>query len=155
MLNKNSVELITYFMKNKCLYEGDTFTKKTYDICIYFLQQLIKADKIVRKMRSHFHPIVSKIRHLKDIPKSTIFVNGTTPPEIEKYIHTHSVYSIKYHFSVFQRKIQIYFIVTTDDQIDKYNEYAERILIWLHILQQLQVYKLFCIIKYICIFYSF
>jgi len=135
MLNKTSTELITFFIENKCLSKIKT-TKYTRTLLITLLSLLTKADEYVRTIRgsAEFQPAIFKIKHMNDIPKSTIFSQGTTPKHIEDHIHSHSMYYIKYQFSLFQRKINIYFIVQDHFKINVYNEYAERILMWLHIL---------------------
>jgi len=134
MLNKKSTDLITFFIENKCLYTGVKTSKQTHNIFEYLLEQLTKSDKYVRKLRGTFQPTVSQIKNMNDIPKSSIFTDGATPKHIEDYIHAHSLYSIKYKFSLFHRKIQIFFITTNHNKIAVYNEYAERMLMWLYIL---------------------
>jgi len=139
MLNKKSIELITYFMENHCLYTNTTTniktTKHTRKIFEYLLEQLTRADKYVRKMRDTLNPSISQIREISDIPKSAIFANGSMPIKVQEYIHTHSVFCIKYQFAMFHRKIYIYFIATNHSNLNVYTEYVERIIMWLYILQ--------------------
>jgi hypothetical protein len=140
MLNKKSSDLISFFMENPCLYTNTKpnikTTKHTRKIFEYLLEQLTRSDKYVRKLRGNLNPSISQIREISDIPKSAIFSHGSMPIKVEEYIHTHSVFCIKYQFAMFHRKIFIYFIATNhnDNNLNVYTEYVERIIMWLYIL---------------------
>lgn len=137
MLNKKSVELITYFMENKCIGNSKIINSpQTLKLLKYLLFQILKADKYVRQHRLNIQFSEHPITHMSDIPKSRIFVKGATPKKIEDYIHSHSIYYLKYQFNVFHRNICIYFIIShhpTSIEKKKYDEYVERMYMWLYI----------------------
>ena len=138
MLIKKSVELITYFMKNKCIGNSKIVNSPPIlKLLKYLLEQILKADKYVRQHRLTIQFSEYPIKHMSDIPKSRIFVKGATPKKIEDYIHSHSTYYLKYQFNVFHRNICIYFIIShhpTSIEKKKYDEYVERMFMWLYIL---------------------
>lgn len=138
MLNKKSVELINYFMKNKCIEKNPNINNLPHitKLFKYLLMEMIQAEKYVKKQRRTIQFVESPIHKISDIPKSAIFHQGSTPEKIENYINTHSTHYLRYEFYLFHRKICLYFIVNDSNILkrEKYHEYMERIFMWLYIL---------------------
>jgi hypothetical protein len=128
MLNKKSNELILFFIKNKCLHKNkeklNTFTKRLF---LHLFNEIKKVETFVKSLT--ISPKVGKVTS-KNIPSDLHHV----PHPIKQHIHNKSLFYIQYHFSLLDRKITIHFVTDSDDHLDKYNQYAKRILMWLCIL---------------------
>ena len=137
MLNKKSVELISYFMKNQCIKNTNIMHHSQSNRFFQFLlTEIIQAEKYVKTQRRRIQFVSVPINQISDIPKSAIFLQGSTPTKIENYINIHSTHYMRYEFYLFHRKICVYFIVSDSNNAkkEKYDEYIDRIFIWLYLL---------------------
>ena len=133
MLHKNSEELINYFTKTKCLY-NNPFNNLTKNLFLSFYDKLIESEEFINNIHSSLVPIIKKINHIHDIPKSRYF--KFVPPDISKHIEEKSIYSITYNFSLLERKFIIHFIIEENNPIQIFHSYLCKMMMWLYILQK-------------------
>jgi hypothetical protein len=142
-LTKQSQLLLSFFMKNKCVPQAkhnkktDTILKKLYHDIVK-AHQYIQAKK--QKEGSHFYKIKSsRIHSVHQIPRPKTFPATSFPEKARKHIDDHSNYEVSYTFSLFGREIKIHFIMENlnpEIKMDLYNEYIDRMLTWLYIVNE-------------------
>ena len=132
MLTKNSDDLIYFFIKNNCLPKNEKIHNNTKTTFLSFYEILIDAKRFVTLFNKNI-PSVIKIQNEKDIPKPRTF--HYIPNKIGEYIHKSS-YCLKYSFRLINRDVNIYFVIEEDDKIERYNEYVDRIIMWLYMIQK-------------------
>ena len=133
MLTKSSKDFISFFMKNNCLSKNEKITNNTKNVFLSFYDKLKDAKRFIKTFQKNI-PSIIKIRNEKDIPRPKTY--HYIPKEVIGYIHKKSYYCLTYSFQLFQRDIKIYFIIEEDDRIEQYNEYVDRIIMWLYIIQK-------------------
>jgi len=150
MLNKKSNELILFFIKNNCLHKNkekiNMITKKCF---LHLFQELIKAEKYVNSLM--ISPKVEKITK-RNIPNPGNL--HPIPHHIKKHIHHKSLFYVRYQFSLLDREIIIHFVTETDGNIQMYNNYVKRMLMWLYILMNQSQNKMCSRILNIYIYFS-
>jgi hypothetical protein len=150
MLNKKSNELILFFIKNNCLHKNkekiNMITKKCF---LHLFHELIKAEKYVNSLT--ISPKVEKITK-RNIPNPGNLQH--VPHHIKKYIHHKSLFYIRYQFSLLDREIIIHFVTESDGNIQIYNNYVKRMLMWLYILNNQSQNKMCSRILNIYIYFS-
>ena len=132
MLTKNCEDLISFFIKNNCLHKYEKMNNTTKTIFLSFYEILIDAKRFVTTFNKNI-PSVIKIQNERDIPKPRTF--HYIPNKIGEYIHKSS-YCLKYSFRLINRDVNIYFVIEEDDKIERYNEYVDRIIMWLYMIQK-------------------
>jgi hypothetical protein len=150
MLNKKSNELILFFIKNKCLHKNkekiNMITKKCF---LFLFQQLIDAEKYVNSIA--ISPKVEKITK-RNLPNPGNLHH--VPHHIKNHIYHKSLFYIQYHFSLLDREIMIHFITETNGNVEFYNNYAKRMLMWLYILNNQSQNKMCSRILNIYVYFS-
>jgi hypothetical protein len=130
MLNKKSNELILFFIKNKCLHGNkeklNMITKKCF---LYLFQEMFNSEKYVNSLT--ISPKVEKIIK-RNIPNPGNLQH--VPHHIKQHIHNKSLFYLRYQFSLLDRKIIIHFVTESDGNVELYNNYVKRMLMWLYIL---------------------
>jgi hypothetical protein len=137
---KQSHFLISYFMQNNC-FERKPLNKKTLKIFDTLYDELNNANKYISELKNkwgeNFYRIqIKQISTVSEIIKPKTFNINSFPEEIRTHIDIHILTNLTYHFSLFERNIKIHFLLedlNAEIQIDVYNEYVDRILIWLYI----------------------
>lgn len=143
-LTNTSKNLMSFFLDNNCInhVEQTPKTKKILTKIFKELKQLDTEIKLLKKETegSKFYKInIEKIVSISQVPKPKTFNASSFPKEIREHIDTATNYSLSYTFSLFDRNINILFIVEDNNpqlQIDYYNEYVEKILVWLSIINE-------------------
>jgi len=142
-LTKNSELLMNFFLENKCIShlpqnaKTKTIFKKIYD-------DLKEADAFIKnaKMKegNNFYKLnITKIVSVSQILKPKTFSPESFPVEVRQHIDNLMTYNLSYTFSLFDREIKINFIVEDNSpeyQIELYNDYIEKILVWLYIVNE-------------------
>lgn len=142
-LTNTSKNLMSFFLDNNCINHVEQ-TPKTKKIITKLFKELKQADTDIKLKKetegSKFYKInIEKIVSISQVPKPKTFNASSFPKEIREHIDTATNYSLSYTFSLFDRNINILFIVENNNpqlQIDYYNEYVEKILVWLYIINE-------------------
>ncbi len=138
-LTNHSKSLMTTFLDKKVILHHP-LSKKTQGILKTLYDELKTADQYVRGLnaRPNFYRVtVSKIETASQIPKPTTFNASSFQKEVREHIDMHILCSIEYKFSLIEREITIYFMTeqkNSELQIDLYNEYVMKILVWLYMV---------------------
>lgn len=140
-ITNNSQSLMSFFLDNNCINHVEQ-NNKTKIILKKLFGELRKADNYIKEKKqkegSKFYKInVKKIINISHVPKPKTFSDTSFPEEIRNHINNETSYSLVYTFSLFEREIKIYFIVEDNNpelELDYYNQYVEKILVWLYIV---------------------
>jgi len=142
-LTKNSLSLMTFFIKNNCINHTNP-TKKTILILKQLYHEIKAANAFIQNKKnkegtSFYKLVITKLLSSKQIPKPQQFNATSFPIEVRKQIDEHICYDLSYTFSLFNREIVIHFLVEDKNpelHLNMYNEYANKILIWLYIVNE-------------------
>lgn len=135
-ITKNSKDLILFFSKNKHL-NNSRQTKETQQILISLYNNMIEAYNYIKSNNIIFTPVLKNISKSEHIIKPRMFNSKSFPETIRNHIDDFTMTEISYSFSLYDRKIKVYFLIEkslTDLNIEVYNTYMEMICIWLYIL---------------------
>ena len=138
-LTKNSKKLMSFFIENKLMGQHTSQTTSTNNILIKIFNELNNAQKFIdMKKREEgklfYHMNISKINNVSQIPKPKIFNANSFTNIVRNHIDLNSNYKLSYTFSLFDREINIEFIVeevNSEIKIEYYNNYVDKILVWL------------------------
>ena len=135
-LSKQSKKLMLFFTKNKQLkYVNQTNNTKFLLTKLY--EEILDAFKYINKCNINNNYTIKKIQHVSEITKPQNFNAKSFPEIVRNYIDKSMMSEICYTFSLYERKIKIYFITETNDieaNIDIYNKYLKSVAMWLCIL---------------------
>ena len=142
-LTNNSRKLINFFSQQDCL-NPQKFNKKTISIFKKLFNEISKSvsyiNKLKEQMGNTFYKLkINHITNINQIPKPTTFPANGFPDVIRKQIDDHSLSSLIYKFNLFNRNIQIIFLIEDSNPellIDTYNTYVDYMLVWLYIVDQ-------------------
>jgi len=142
-LTKNSELLMSFFLEKRCINHSEQ-TAKTNNILKQLYHDIKHGETFVKAQKakegdSFYKLNVTKIINVSQIPKPKSFNPGSFPPEIREHIDNNMLYNLSYTFSLMNREIKVHFIVeqtSPEYQIELYNEYIEKILIWLHVINE-------------------
>jgi hypothetical protein len=142
-LTKNSEMLMSFFLEKKCINHSEQ-TYKTNNILKQLYHDIKEGEAFVKAQKakegdSFYKLNVTKITNVSQIPKPKSFNPGSFPPEVREHIDNNMLYNLSYTFSLMNREIRVHFIVeeaSPEYQIELYNEYIEKILIWLHVINE-------------------
>ena len=140
-ITETSKSLITFFINKKCIVPIKQ-TSNSRNILLKLYDNINKADIFIKECKKKekekfFKLKIKKITNISQIPKPKTFNDSSFPSGIKEHINKTTTFSLSYSFSLFNRDITIYFIVednTTRIQNELYNEYVEKILVWLYIV---------------------
>ena len=111
--------------------------------------------KLRKNNGNNFYNIKTrKITNVSQIIKPKNFNSNSFPEEIRNHIDELSLSEITYTFSLFNRKITIYFIVeehNAEVNLTTYNKYIDNIIMWFYILNEYGSKK--CSSKFTIYFY--
>lgn len=160
-ITKSSKILMSYFLENNCIqYSPKTaHADKSSELIVGTLyEELKEADHFVQSLKTKekgkekdknkkkdndddFYQLkITKIVSSTQIPKPQMFNAASFPKEIREQIDEHATYDLCYTFSLLTRQIEIHFILEetetsiADLNIAQYNEYIDKILVWLYIV---------------------
>jgi hypothetical protein len=142
-LTKNSELLMSFFLDKKCINHVKQ-TSKTEKILKHLYSDIKKADSFIGTQKakegdSFYKLSITKIQGVSQIPKPKSFKPTSFPQEIREHIDTEMLYNLSYTFSLFDREIVVHFVVedpSAETQIEIYNDYIEKILVWLHVINE-------------------
>jgi hypothetical protein len=142
-LTKNSELLMSFFLEKKCINHSEQ-TAKTNNILKQLYHDIKRGETFVKAQKakegnSFYKLNVTKLTNVSQIPKPKSFNPGSFPPEIREHIDSNMLYNLSYTFSLMDREIKVHFIVeqtSPEYQIELYNEYIEKILVWLHVINE-------------------
>ena len=134
-LTKKSKQFISFFTKHNYINPLNQ-TKKTDSIILEFYQNILESHFFLsnfKKVNGKYNPTFKKVNG-SQISKPLFHFNGI-PEIVRNQIHRFAVYEISYSFSLFERNIQILFVVEEPEpNIEIYNKYIDSIIMWLYIL---------------------
>jgi hypothetical protein len=141
-LSKDSTKLITYFEHDTLPLLKPTVSAKKLIIQLY--NDIISGVKHINKMKmkqgKHFCKLsMERITDVKQVPIPSTFSLTAFPENIISHIQQPSLTALTYHFNLFNRTIQIIFIIEQDNSvktIQLYNEYINYMLVWLYIVDR-------------------
>jgi len=142
-LTKQSQLLFSFFLESKCV-PNEKHNKKTDVILKKMYGDIVKAHHYIQSKKqkegTQFYKIKStKIHSVHQIPRPKTFPATSFPPKVRTHIDEHSNYELSYTFSLFHREIKIQFILeylNPEIKMDLYNEYIDRMLTWLYIVNE-------------------
>lgn len=145
-LLKNSKELMSIFesanhsslkQQNRTTHTTQTTQTKNIFKELYF--HLFNSYTYLQQQGSFFTINVKKISNVRHITKPKMFNDDSIPYEIRNCINKESLTEILYQFSLYNRKIKIYFVLNeiyTPTIVNKYNHYVRVIAMWIYMLNQ-------------------
>jgi hypothetical protein len=134
-LTKQSKELMVFFSKNKHL-NYDIQTNKTKGILRELYNEILEAYNYCKK-HVYYKTSIKQISTATQITKPLFFNSKSFPEIVRNHIDESMMSEISFTFSLYDRKIKVYFIVENDNaelDIGLYNRYMESICMWLYIL---------------------
>jgi len=134
-LSKHSKQLMLFFSKNNHL-NYVKLTNKTKAIFGELYNEILKAYTYVKK-QSPYKANIKKITTSSQISKPKNFNANSFPEIVRNHIDGMMMAEISYSFSLYDRKIQVHFIVengNVEDELEVYNRYVESIAMWLYVL---------------------
>jgi hypothetical protein len=132
---------MSFFVENNCLKPIEQ-SKNTDHLLEGIFKELLDGVAFVdaekqRLKLAFYNPKITVIEHVKQIPKPTTFSVSGFPDLVRKTIDENCLSAVSYSFNMYDRKINIHFVVEApgvDTRIKKYNSYVDYILYWLYIV---------------------
>lgn len=140
-LTNSSKLLFSFFKKNKCIQKLKQ-TNKTDEIFEDFYHDIKDAYSFLKKSdRKHlFHTKRTNIRSPSQIPKPKNFPESSFPEKVLRHLHETAVADLCYSFSLFNRKINIHFVLEDSDSDSDSNacfdKYVELMIVWLYMVNK-------------------
>jgi hypothetical protein len=141
-LSKKSKQLILFFNKNNNI-PPIKHSIKTDSIIKILYHDILDAYNFILSLKQskerYYILNTKKIINSSHISKPKNFNSNSFPNLVRNHIDEVSMTEISYSLSLFNRKINIIFIVEEEHiemKIDIYNRYVDCILMWLYILNQ-------------------
>jgi hypothetical protein len=138
-LSNDSQYLLSFLKEKKISLENNSkISSSTISILKYIFKELQDSHEYLltlkNKKDSYYERKIKKINKINEIKKPRYFSQESFPKEILNHINKNVNYEILYSFILFQRKIQIFFIVEELSDVQIYDNYIDIIYIWLYIL---------------------
>lgn len=138
-LTSNSYKLLDFFKKHNCLsYTNET--KKTDNIIKNIYYEIKESFQYINQLKEKYNSAFIKttmqtIKNIGQIKKPTIFPANSFPQKIRKQIDENINTELMFYTHLFNRNITIYFLLEeTTPNFEIYEKYAERMLVWLYII---------------------
>jgi hypothetical protein len=140
-ITKECLNLMSFFLKHNCLLPLK-HTKITDKILIKLYNELTNGFKYIQNLKltsgEQFYKLkLEYITNINQIPKPKIFSQKAFPLKIRKHIDEFSMGLLSYNFNLFERNINILFVIENGDLeklIKVYNNYVDYMLVWLYIV---------------------
>ena len=134
-LTQYSKKLMAFFLNHNCLKCNESLTRPTQILLKRFYKELDQSNEIIESMlkREGYQPTIQKITTSSEVPKPKLFNASAFPEEVRKHIDQTSHLCFSYTFSLFNREINIKFIVedpNDENLVTKYNDYVKKVLVW-------------------------
>jgi len=132
-LNDKCVDLIELLTTNNCLEKKNHHTLLTKSVFEELYEHFVNADKFIGSINLNDSKKIKIIKKSNDIPKSDDFSYIIKP--IRDHILEFAKYSIIFTFSLFNKKINVYFTV---DKINEkeINNNIYKIIFWLFVVSK-------------------
>ena len=142
----DSHKLMSFFVENNCLIPVKQ-TKTTDNFFSQFFSEIISAAAFIdeekhisKKNKQPFYKLrVTRIDHIKQIPKPKTFSIHGFPVTARKTIDEYSLTSLHYSCHLYDREFDIYFVLEqpmNEIKIERYNKYVDYILYWFYIINK-------------------
>lgn len=134
-LLKESKQMMLFFSKNNHL-NYVKLNNKTSKIFEELYNEIINAN-IYIKNHTSFRAVIKKITNVSHITKPKVFNSKNFPEMVRKHIDANMMSEISYSFSLYNRNINVHFIVENEqveEEMELYNRYIESIAVWLYIV---------------------
>jgi len=139
-LSKKSKQLMSFFTKNNIPPVHHTSnTNLIFQELYHDILESYKFLLLLKKKGNYYNLKTKKIISSTQIIKPKNFNSQSFPEAVRKHIDESMMSEIFYTFTIFNKNINIYFIVEEDDielKLDTYNKYVDNIVMWLYILNQ-------------------
>ena len=119
--------------------------KKTDDYLSNIYADILESYKYIETTKNRSTRItfkLSKIRIPEQIPKGNLFDSSFVPYTIKRYIEQHAVFHLTYNCKLEELPVTINFVLLSESEFlkpEKYENYVERILVWLKMCKQYSV----------------
>jgi hypothetical protein len=140
-LTKSSELLLSFFKNKQCIphVSCNNTSKKIFrslysDICDadLYIQSLKKGNN-----NNHYKRSIRTIKSKTDLPTFNNFPSNIFTKEVQHHIDVNMKLILKYSLHMFNRKINIHFIIEhADVEYDKYDKCVNSILMWSYILNK-------------------
>jgi len=145
ILKQVSEKLMSFFAENKCINHSKP-TRQSAGVLRRLYDELYAADTFIEGKKKEagalfYRLTTTKIISASLVPKPSQFNADSFPASVREQIDSAIAYSLTYSFNVFNRHVTIHFLLE-DSVIDPvvhtrtYNEYVDKILIWLYIVNE-------------------
>lgn len=139
-ITKQSEVLIKFFSEKNCITQK-TPSLKTKQIILQLFHNIKEAAHFIQQHKKQegekFYKLqIKQIQTISQIPRPKTFNINSFPKEIREHIDKAMLYQLTYTFSLFEKDITIHFIVENKSAEKIYHDYVEKILTWLHVVNQ-------------------
>jgi len=128
-LTENCEEIMNLINKNNCKLYNETETKNTIQIFKEFYNHFVDAEQFLKTI--DIKPDVEKVNN-NDFNKSDD--HGYIIDEIKKYINGFAKYDITFSLKMYDKIVNIFFIVDKKFEIEEIKRKIYRIILWLHVV---------------------
>lgn len=140
-LTQNSKKLMEFFIKKNCLKGNECLTRHTQILLKRFYKEIQHSNKQVEEyiQREGYKLVIEKINTASEVPKPKLFNSSSFPEEVRKHIDETSSICFSYTFSLFNKEIDVKFIVEESNaelMIHVYNDYVKKILVWISFISK-------------------
>lgn len=125
------------FIKETNFVSNIKHNKTTSNIFLHLYQKIFEAYQFLLKRKQQeptYHLTTIKINNASQIIKPRKMNYSWIPIEIIKHIETHISIELSYSFSLFERKIKLYFMDEFPRNINQYQKIIDLIIMWLYIV---------------------
>ena len=134
-LTQYSKKLMAFFLKQNCLKGNECLTRLTQSLLKRFYKELDQANETIESLlkREGYQLTIQNISTASEVPKPKLFNSSAFPEEVRKHIDHKSHLCFSYTFSLFNREINVKFIVEDPNDknlITNYNDYVKKVLVW-------------------------
>ena len=143
-LSKSSLLLLSFFKNRNCIpiVSCNNTSKKIFRS---LFNDIYDADLYLQSIKNgnnnnHYKRSIRTIKSKNDLPVFNNFPSNTFTKEVQNHIHVNMKLILNYSLHMFNRKINIHFIIEKNDlqenNVEKYDNYMNCILLWSYILNK-------------------
>lgn len=143
-LSKSSLLLLSFFKNRNCIpiVSCNNTSKKIFHS---LFNDIYDADLYIQSIKNgnnnnYYKRSIRNIKSKNDLPVFNNFPSNTFTKEVQNHIHMNMKLILKYSLYMFNRKINIHFIIEKNDlhenNMEKYDKYVNCILLWSYILNK-------------------